>query len=456
MKQYDVVIVGGGPAGLAAAINLFQQGYRNLLLVERNPSLGGVLNQCIHTGFGVEYYQQELSGPEYASRLRQQFLDLGIAHETSTMVIDLSPERVLTLASSGGIRRVQARAVLLTTGCRERTREAIEVAGSRPAGVFTAGQAQNLINLKHLKIGRRVVIQGSGDIGLIMARRLTLEGYEVVAVLERLPFLSGLIRNKSQCLDDFDIPLEFSTQIVSIEGKKRVEGVKTVRLDGEFRPVPGSERQIACDTVVFSVGLIPEVELGKKAGVAFDGTTARVNSRFETSVPGIFVAGNSLHIHDLADGASTEGEEAAQAVGALLKDPAGFRTGVTSVLPYEPMAAETRYDEAFFRSLNDGQKVCIVCPKGCLVSAEDSGCKRGRDFYQREQTSRGRILTTTVVAEYQGRRQTLAVRSREPLPFSELDTVHRRLLKLDRIEQLEFGLEFPQGKIEFSAVPDLV
>ncbi len=440
---------------MASAIALFGMGVRDILLIERNNSLGGILNQCIHTGFGLSYYKEELTGPEYSMRMSRRFLDLGIPYQTDAMVIGMEGDKVLTITSEcHGLQQIKAKAVILATGCRERTREAIEVAGSRPAGVFTAGQAQNLINLRHLRIGKKVIIQGSGDIGLIMARRLQLEGYEVIKVFERLPFLSGLIRNKIQCLDDYGIPLEFGAQITSINGRKRVESVDMVSLDSEFRPIAGSEKRYACDTVIFSVGLIQEMELGRSAGIAFSGQVPSINSKFETSVPGLFVAGNALHIHDLADGASLEGEIVAKSASLYLEDRERFRSEAKAEIPYRALEPDQGHDAAFFDRLREkGQIVCIVCPKGCLLSPDDYGCKRGKEHFLQERHGKKRILTTTIVAEYQNVERTLTVRSKDPLPFDALVPVKDMLRKIGKMDSLDFSVDSGGTRIEFAAVP---
>ena len=307
----DVAVIGGGPAGLAAAAAAAREG-ADVLLIDRNPQLGGILNQCIHDGFGLHAFGEVLTGPEFAHRYLHQALDAGVQLQSHTLVTHLSPDGALTCSRYGARETVHTKATVLAMGCRERTRGMIRIPGTRPAGVYTAGTAQWLTNMANIRIGRRVVILGSGDIGLIMARRLTWEGAEVVAVIEKLPYPSGLPRNINQCLLDYDIPLHLSHSVTCIHGKDRVERVTVSRFDEHGCTVPGSEFELACDTLLLSVGLIPENELSRHAGVALDRTTcgADVTDTYMTSVPGVFSCGNVLHIHDLADWAAEEGERA--------------------------------------------------------------------------------------------------------------------------------------------------
>lgn len=309
VETCDVAVIGGGPAGLAAALGARRAGAGKVLLLEREKTLGGILNQCVHDGFGLFLYKETITGPEYAERLAEDVAGEPIAVETGAMVLDLSPERVLRVNARAGYRLVKAGAVVLAMGCRERTRDQIEIPGSRPAGVYTAGLAQNLVNLQNLRVGDDVVILGSGDIGLIMARRLVFEGVRVKGVFEILPWAGGLERNVRQCLKDFGIPLELRSTVVEIRGRDRVESVVVAKVDEAMAPVGGTERVVPCDTLLLSVGLIPENELSKRAGVELSPLTggAVVDETLMTTVPGVFSCGNVLHIHDVADWASYEG-----------------------------------------------------------------------------------------------------------------------------------------------------
>jgi thioredoxin reductase len=312
VETHEVVVIGGGPAGLAAALGAKRAGAEDVLIIEREKQLGGILNQCIHDGFGLFLYDESITGPEYAERLIEDVVREGIRSETGAMVLDLTPDRVLRVNARSGYRLIEASSVILAMGCRERTREMVEIPGTRPAGIFTAGSAQNLVNLQNVRIGNEAVILGSGDIGLIMARRLTFEGIAVKGVFELMPWTSGLERNVRQCLMDFGIPLEYSSTVVQVRGRDRVESVVVAGVDEELQPVPGSEREVRCDTLLLSVGLIPENELSKKAGVELSPLTggAVVDEARMTSVPGVFSCGNVLQIHDVADFASHEGFEA--------------------------------------------------------------------------------------------------------------------------------------------------
>jgi len=311
-----VIIVGGGPAGLAAAVALKQKGVDDLLILEREPRLGGILNQCIHDGFGLTRFGKNISGPEYAQAFIEQVQELGIETITDCTVINISPEKLVTAVCNGRFMQFQADAVLLTMGCRERPRGALAIPGHRPAGVFTAGVAQSYVNLKNTMVGKNVVILGSGDIGMIMARRLTLEGCKVHAVFELQPYPSGLPRNIEQCLNDYGIPLFLSHTVTKINGKNRLESVTVSQVDEKLQPIPGTEKEWPCDTLILSVGLIPENELSLKAGVQLDLRTkgAVVDESLQTTVPGIFAAGNVLHVHDLVDFVSLEAEKMADSV----------------------------------------------------------------------------------------------------------------------------------------------
>jgi len=308
----DVAVVGAGPAGLAAAAAAKKQGAGRVLVIERDPSPGGILLQCIHPGFGLSYFKEELTGPEYAHRFARAAKEAGVEFLTDATVLEIGDKRLRVLGPACGLLEIEAGAIVLAMGCRERTRGNIRTPGTRPAGVYTAGAGQRLVNRQNLMIGKKIVILGSGDIGMIMARRLTLQGAKVEAVVELLPYLAGLTRNRVQCLDDFNIPLLLSHTVTEIRGHQRVEAVKIAQVDGKRQPVPGTERVIECDTLLLSVGLIPENELTRAAGIAIDPVTSgpSVNQYMQTSLPSVFACGNVVHVNDLVDNVSRESEQA--------------------------------------------------------------------------------------------------------------------------------------------------
>lgn len=381
MKEYDIVVVGGGPAGLAAAVAARDQGVERVLILERDRELGGILNQCIHNGFGLHTFREELTGPEYAARFEQEVFARGIAYRLDTMVMDISPQKVITaLNQTEGLFEIQAKAVVLAMGCRERARGALNIPGYRPAGIYSAGTAQRLVNMEGYLPGRKVVILGSGDIGLIMARRMTLEGAEVKVVAELMPYSGGLKRNIVQCLDDYGIPLKLSHTVVNIRGKERLEGVTLAAVDERGRPIPGTEEDYPCDTLLLSVGLIPENELSRPLGVEINPVTSGpvVNESLETSVEGVFACGNVLHVHDLVDFVSEEaaaagrsaaryvrGEKTGNAWKVALKAEEGVRYTVPGVISPERME-ETQvvrfrvgkvYKNCFIGVYLDGERV---------------------------------------------------------------------------------------------------
>lgn len=379
--QYDLVIIGGGPAGLSAANAAWESGCRSICIVERDRELGGILNQCIHNGFGLHYFKEELTGPEYAGRFIEMLKNTGVDVRLDAMVLDITPDkRVHIVSSANGYEALSAKAVVLAMGCRERTRGAIAIPGTRPAGVFTAGTAQRYLNIEGYMVGKRVVILGSGDIGLIMARRMTLEGAKVLACIEVMPYSGGLTRNIVQCLNDFDIPLYLSHTITDIQGRDRVERVVVAEVGPDRRPIPGTEMAFDCDTILLSVGLIPENELSRGAGLDIDPRTNGpvVYENMETSIPGVFACGNVLHVHDLVDFVTAEAARAGKAAAAYCTG-AAFSSG--RVLPIQNgslvgyTVPQQIHMDAEFASVDVFFRVRAVCGQSRILVRDEAGAQ---------------------------------------------------------------------------------
>ncbi|MCP1103419.1 NADPH-dependent 2,4-dienoyl-CoA reductase/sulfur reductase-like enzyme [Aequitasia blattaphilus] len=378
----DVAIIGGGPAGLSAAVAAKKEGAKDVLVIERDNSIGGILQQCIHPGFGLSYFKKELTGPEYAGRFAEEALNLGVDVLLNTMVLDFAPERkeIICASSENGMTKVTAKSIVLAMGCRERTRPNIQIPGTRPAGVYTAGSAQRLVNRQNTMVGKNVVILGSGDIGMIMARRMSLEGAKVLAVVEIMDYLAGLTRNKVQCLDDFGIPLKLGHTITRIVGNERVEGVYVAQVDENKKPIKETEEFIECDTLLLSVGLLPENELTRKAEISISRITngPEVDQYMQTSSPGVFASGNVVHVNDLVDNVTVESMQAGKyaALYAMDKMPGEVRevtslTGnnVRYLCPQRLRIGNEEKAKLFFRVLQPDANVRLVAKCGDEVIA---------------------------------------------------------------------------------------
>ncbi len=421
MQTYDIVIVGGGPAGLAAALAARENGVADILILEREDRLGGILNQCIHNGFGLHTFQEELTGPEYAARYIEKVEELQIPYKLQTMVLNIMPDkRVAAMNREDGLFEVQAKAVILAMGCRERPRGALNIPGFRPAGIYTAGTAQRLVNIEGFLPGRKIVILGSGDIGLIMARRLTLEGARVQAVVEILPKSGGLQRNIVQCLEDFDIPLLLRHTVVDIKGRERVSCVTVSAVDEQGKPIPGTGQEYDCDTLLLSVGLIPENELTRELGARMDPATHGpvVNEKLETTIPGVFACGNVLHVHGLVDSVSEEAAEAGKNAAVSIKQT------------------------------EERRLTCIICPKGCslrvrleagrVTLVEGNHCKRGAQYAEKEVTNPTRTVTT-IIPVRGGREKMLSVKTRTDIPKAKVQACMRALKNVTAEAPVQIG-----------------
>lgn len=434
MRRCDVLIVGGGPGGLAAAYAAKKSGAESVILLERDNHAGGILNQCIHDGFGLIRYQEALTGPEYADRIIREAEGVGVEILTSRHVVKMSADRKVIAYSTKGIEKYTAKTIILATGCRERTRGNISIPGSRPAGVFTAGAAQNLINMHNIMIGRRIVILGSGDIGLIMARRLTLEGAKVLAIVEIMPEPTGLARNVSQCVFEFGIPLYVRTTVSEIIGKRKLEAVELSDLDDRGNIVSGSARRVECDALVLSVGLIPENEVAQTANIRLLSNNAVYTDKYlQTCIEGVFSCGNCRRVMDLADYVSEQGEKAGRNAVHFIKG--------------EPLEI---WDEEKSNCMKKGFPerdtiTCTVCPNGCQIKWDENsrsyagnGCRRGTVFAEQERTNPKRNVTTTV--RVKGERQTLRpVRTKTPVSRDEVLEVAEKLRTISILPSVKSG-----------------
>lgn len=436
MENYDIVIIGGGPAGLAAAVSAREHGMKRIVILERDKELGGILNQCIHNGFGLHTFKEELTGPEYAGRFIAQVMDLGIEYRLNTMVMDINKEKVVTAMNrEAGLFEIQAKAIILAMGCRERPRGALNIPGYRPAGIFSAGAAQRLVNMEGYLPGREVVILGSGDIGLIMARRMTLEGAKVLAVAELMPYSGGLKRNIVQCLEDYNIPLKLSHTVVDIKGKERLEGITLAEVDEKGKPIPGTEVFYSCDTLLLSVGLIPENELSGKMGVELNPVTAgpRVTESLETNVEGVFACGNVLHVHDLVDFVSEEAKAAGKNAARYVQEGGGESAD----------RSKQEAESSSFACGKGGRRIKLTTGEGVRYTVPETICRNRMDDRLTVRFRVGNVYKNCYVSVYFDKERVLHKKRAVVAPgeMEEIVLTKEQLMSVHDLEAINIKIE---------------